>query len=215
MKDGGELWHQDWRNSRTLVKGREMFDSPGVTEIMEVDGQLFLMDGSANLHRDWHSDLWALDAKTGEKIWHLEDANNKTKKKEYGKHGPMTNNYVAWNGELVSKHSALPMAMSENAPGVTKVGPEKTWMLYTGAEGNKKRKVYPFLGGNQRCVRLAGTEDYLVYGFNSFVDKEGRSYQVSLTRGNCAMPNYPTYGAVISVFDETCSCYNGLRGSAA
>ena len=64
-------------------------------------------------------------------------------------------------------------------------------------------------------MRLTGTDNYLVYGFNSFVDKEGRSYQVSLTRGNCAMPNYPTYGAVISVFDETCSCYNGIRGSAA
>ena len=29
------------------------------------------------------------------------------------------------------------------------------------------------------------------------------------------MPNYPTYGAVMTTTDETCSCYNGLRGKTA
>ena len=29
------------------------------------------------------------------------------------------------------------------------------------------------------------------------------------------MPNYASYGAVITTNDETCSCYNGIRGKAA
>lgn len=216
LTDGGQLWRQDWSGERTLVHGESVINAPSVTDIFELDDLLYIADGSANLHMDGHSDLWALDPATGATIWHLEDANNKTKRREYKKHGPMTNNYIAWNGALVSKHASYPAQMSADAAGVTLVGErDGGGLLFTGAEGNRSRNQYRFLGGNQRCVRLSGTDDYLVYGFNSWVDREGRSYQVSLTRGNCAMPNYPTYGAVISVFDETCSCYNGLRGSAA
>ena len=29
------------------------------------------------------------------------------------------------------------------------------------------------------------------------------------------MPNFAAYGAVLSIIDETCRCYNGIRGQAA
>ena len=140
LDDGKELWRHDWSQRRTLVKGKEITAAPNVTEVFEMGDSLFLVDGMANLHSDQHADVWALDPKTGETRWHVEDANNKTKRKEYGKHGPMTNNFIAWNNELVSKHVAYPVEMNASVPGVTLVGKENGYDLFTGAEGNKARK---------------------------------------------------------------------------
>lgn len=216
MKDGKELWRKDWSQSDTLVKGKRVVGPPLFTELFDRDGILYIWDGTANLHRDWHGDMWALNAKTGDTLWHLEDANNKTKRKEYGKHGPMTNNAILWNGMLVSKHATYSLhPQSSGTAGFTFVEETNGSQRFTGAENSRTREKLTFLGGNQRCVRMSGTEDWIVYGFNSFVSRDGTSYQTSLVRGNCAKPNYATYGAVMSLFDPTCSCYNGLRGSIA
>ncbi len=216
MKDGKTLWRKDWSESETLVKGKRVTGAPRFTELFDVDGTLYIWDGTANLHRDWHGDMWGINPKTGETLWHLEDANNKTQRKEYGKHGPMTNNGILWNGMLVSKHATYSLTPQQSGtPGFTFVEESGGTQRFTGAENGKTRSKLTFLGGNQRCVRMSGTEDWIVYGFNSFVSKDGTSYQTSLVRGNCAKPNYATYGAVMSLFDPTCSCYNGLRGSIA
>ena len=71
------------------------------------------------------------------------------------------------------------------------------------------------MGGNQRCVRTSGAANYLIRGHTGYMGKDGTVYQTFLSRANCSMPNYASYGAVITTNDETCSCYNGIRAKAA
>ena len=192
MNDGATLWRTDWSNQETLVKGKRIkVADPFFTDFFEQDGVLYVWDGTANLHSDWHGDMWAVDAETGKTSWHLEDANhNKTTCKEYQKHGPMTNNGILWNGQLVSKHAVYPLSPVDGQDGFKLIKEENGQRFFTGEGQAKTRTKKTFLGGNQRCVRLSGTPNYLVYGFNSFVAKDGTSCQTSLLRGNCAKPKF-------------------------
>ena len=194
MADGKTLWRNDqWRDMQTLREGRRVIGTPFLSELIELGDTLYAWDHASNIGSDHHGDLFAIDPRTGRIMWHFEDANGKDPKHhEYHKHGPMTNNLVAWNNALFSKEG-----------------------LYHTTGPTRDTRAVRFLGGNQRCVRLSGATNYLVYGFTSFMDRQGNSFQTGLIRGNCAMPNYATYGAVLSVTDETCNCYNGLRGQLA
>ena len=99
---------------------------------------------------------------------------------------------VFWNGGLINKIATYAMDGSGGTLG-----------------GGR------FIGGNQRCVRLSGSASYLLYGHTGYFGSDGRTHQTFLTRGNCSMPNYASYGAILDVTDETCACYNGIRGNAA
>ena len=104
----------------------------------------------------------------------------------------MTNNMVAWNDGLYNRIARY------NLTGPT-----------------AQRRAFPLIGGNQRCVHTSGAANYLIRGHTGYMGKDGSVYQTFLSRANCSMPNYASYGAVITTTDETCSCYNGIRAKSA
>ncbi|GEM_PF-1096099 len=191
--NGKELWrNEEWATSETLKFGKKVNHPTNLSELIEVDGRLYAYDHSSNIASDYHADLYAIDVKTGKIDWEFMDANFKNPEREYQKHGAMTNNMVYWNGGLYNKIASYSLD-----------GP------------TADREATRMFGGNQRCVRTSGSAKYLVRGHTGFIDREGNAYQTFMTRGNCSMPNYPTYGAIVMTTDETCSCYNGFRGKGA
>lgn len=191
--NGNELWrNEEWATSETLKFGKKVNHPTNLSELIEVDGRLFAYDHSSNIASDYHADLYAIDVKTGKIDWEFIDANFKNPKREYNKHGAMTNNMVFWNGGLYNRIARYSLD-----------GP------------TADRQATGMMGGNQRCVRTSGSANYLVRGHTGFIDREGNAYQTFMSRGNCSMPNYPTYGAIVMTTDETCSCYNGFRGKGA
>ena len=193
VSDGKELWrNEDWATSKTLKFGEEISHPTNLSELIEIDGTLFAYDHASNIASDYHADVYAIDPKTGKINWDYQDANFKNPKREYKKHGPMSNNMVSWNGKLYNKLASYSLD-----------GP------------TADRAAVGFFGGNQRCVRTSGSANFLVMGHTGYIGTDGTAYQTFLTRGNCSMPNYPTFGAIVMTTDETCSCYNGFRGKGA
>jgi outer membrane protein assembly factor BamB/SAM-dependent methyltransferase len=193
LASGKQLWRNgDWATSETLVDGKKLQQPTNLSELIDADGRLYAFDHSSNIASDNHADLYEIDPATGARKWEFPDANFKDPNQpEYGKHGPMTNNLVFWDDKLVNKVSFYEMD-----------GP------------TKKQSGPSFLGGNTRCVRLSGSANFLIQGFTAYYGRDGRNFVTFMTRGNCSLPNYATYGAVMSVTDETCNCYNGMRGNA-
>jgi len=195
LADGNVLWRNgEFAQLESTDHGKKAkHGGVNVSELLEFDGSLFAYDQVSNIGGDNHGDLFAMDPATGAIRWHYSDTNGKVPgQKEYEKHGPMLNNILIWNDGL--------WADTRN---FSTKGPTQTAGDFIN------------MTGNARCVRYSASANYLLLGFNSFIGKDFTSYQTGLTRGNCAMPNYATHGALISVTDETCSCYNGLRGQTA
>ena len=79
-----------------------------ISQLAEIDGVLYAYDQVANLGSDYHGDLYAFDAASGELKWHYLDTNGKhPSKPEYNKHGPMIYNLVQWQGGLLPVPGSL------------------------------------------------------------------------------------------------------------
>lgn len=193
-KDGTLRWRHpfgkepspDWTPRRYKLKHPAY---PYLTALIEMDGVFYAYDQEANLGGDGASDLYAFDPKTGKLLFH----HNALNKRPSRGGAFYSNNMVAWQGEFWHKGAKLPR---------TKTG-QTDWLAIT------------FAAGNTRCVRLSGSTDYLLLGFNSYLHKDGTITLAGLFRGNCAIPNYVGYGAVLSPADQSCGCYNGLRGQGS
>ena len=71
------------------------------------------------------------------------------------------------------------------------------------------------MGGNLRCVRNTSSANYLTFMASAATLTVMVMPFKPTSCGNCAMPNFAAYGAILSIIDETCRCYNGIRGQAA
>lgn len=196
LASGKLNWRNDsWSTMERWDHGERVKGPANLSQLIEINDILYAYDHVSNIGSDAHGDLFAIDIKTGKILWHNDNINRKNPKREWRKHGAMTNNLVYWKDNLVVRTGAL------NQDGPENVEIEGRFGIGT--------------GGNQRCVRSTASENFLIRGHTGYLAKDGTGYQTFLTRGNCAMPNYPTHGAVMSVTDETCACYNGLRGNVA
>ena len=195
LATGKELWRNETFATKShLIKGKMVEGPTDLSQFMEIDGVLYAYDHVSNIMSDHHADFYVIDVQTGKILSHDGNASGKDPNhREFAKHGPMTNNLVYWNGYFSHKNGILPKDNS----------------------GLIRGKHTVSIGGNQRCVRTTATGNYIIRGHTGYYGKDGSVYQTFLTRGNCAMPNYPTHGAMMSVTDETCACYNGLRGNVA
>ena len=89
------------------------------------------------------------------------------------------------------------------------------WRIYaldwkTGAE------TRPFDDGgyNMRCNRFSATENYLIYGYVTYVDKSWTGEYQSITRGGCAQGSVPA-GGLMYFTPQACGCFTMLRGHLA
>ena len=108
----------------------------------------------------------------------------------------MTNNVVLWNDKAWAwgpSNKGL-HSYSLDTPGLANI-------LATGG-----------IGGNQRCTRISASENYLIFGFTTYFDKQNGYTQSSIARGDCGYHAFPCNAAVNFITDLVCSCYNGLRG---
>lgn len=164
---------------------------PLLTALVEVDDTLYAYDQEANLGGDGAGDLYAFEPRSGKLVFHHPGVNFISMDPPKG--GSYSNNMVVWNGELYHKMAKLPRTKAEPLD----------W------------DAVSFMMGNMRCVRLSGSTNYLFNGFNSYMHRDGTMSMAGLFRGNCGMPNYAAYGAMLSAGDQTCGCYNGIRSHGA
>ena len=170
-----------------------------VSQLIQLDGKIHAFDQITNIGSDHHGDIFVIDQKTGELLWHYFNTNQKDpKSKEFKKHGPMINSMVVWNDALW---------MQGPGHGLSRVSTTEASQDRTPNMNN--------LSGNVRCVRMSGTKNYLLVGYGAYIDKDGNWIQTHLNRGTCSRPNFAGYGAVLNTTDMICVCYNGWRGNSA
>ena len=196
LNDGSLRWRKTFEKRlspestprRYKVKRPQL---PLLTALVEIKGTLYAYDQEANLGGDGSSDIYGFNVQTGEQLFLYEELNHNTSTKRGGHF--YTNNMVVWHDELYHRRAKLPMS----------------------ADATPDWSAVNFRAGNIRCVRLSGSTNYLMNGFNAYFSRDGSLTYSGLSRGNCGMPNYVGYGAVLSAADQTCGCYNGIRAHAA
>ncbi len=192
-KEGRLLWRFDLDDQKKgpakKIKEWGARDKHETSELMALpNGNVVVYNKYTNLTDDTKHGVLVLEGKTGEIVY---ESPVETKKQTH-----MTNNAIWWQDQLWAWGPMSPM---------------KSYSLEKGSTAN----FYRGLGGNQRCTRVTGTENYMIFGFTSYFGKEGDWTQTGIARGHCSEPAYPTYGSVIFISDTVCSCYNGPRGTFA
>ncbi len=197
LNSGERLWRHPFEKQMSPAFAKRRYSVkhpqyPNLTAMVVLGDALYAYDQEANLGGDGAADLYAFDTKSGKLRFHHPGINFVDHTAEKRK-SIYSNNMVIWNGEMYHRAAKLPKTVNENME----------WGAVTSQMGNT------------RCVRLSGSSNYLFFGFNSYLSKDGEWTLSGLSRGNCAMPNYAAYGALLAPGDQQCSCYNGLRGHTA
>lgn len=91
----------------------------------------------------------------------------------------------------------------------------RIWDIETGLEKSKwkvgKEGDYPKLVQNQRCHRSVATNDYMLAGYVTWVDRDWNFAFEPIRRSSCATPGFPTYNQLLLTPTE-CTCYSMLHG---
>jgi outer membrane protein assembly factor BamB len=182
VKDGKELW---------IAKDLEVTRS---NDLQYVDQTLYLYVSATNMEppeppsKDAggaeHSGkknnpiprVIRLDAKTGKVLWRQA--------------GAITN--VGFHNNAIVRPDGLWMNLGSS------------WKHYEAQNGNQT--IPPTIAINYRCVRGSGAGDWIVQGFNLWVDGQGNSWQTPLGRGDCARPVYLAEGGAFNGHGVVCTC---------
>jgi outer membrane protein assembly factor BamB len=159
-----------------------------ISDLVYCDGAVYAFDPVTNLGDDGDADVWKLSARDGRILWQA---------------APLKGNYnISLNSLLVRDGQALSWGPFNNLRG------------YDAATGRNALDL-PLNQYNQRCTRLSATDDWLIFGLSSWVDRQGNWTQTAVGRSDCALPAYPAHGQVCFGSNVTCTCINPLRGIVA
>ena len=89
------------------------------------------------------------------------------------------------------------------------------WRIYR-LDLKTGQETVPFDDGgfNMRCNRFSATEDWLIYGYVAYVDRDWKGAYQSITRGGCAQGSVPANGLMYFT-PQACGCFTMLRGHLA
>jgi len=147
---------------------------------------LVVFDPVTNLGDDGDHELWVLNPADGAVRWH-----SPKKKAVYN---------VMLNSPVVRGTQILIW------------GPFNNLLTYDYATGEEFWWPLPY---NQRCVRLSATDDWLIYGLTTWVDRDLNVTQFAYGRSDCSFPAFPAQGHVYFGSNVTCTCINPVRGLLA
>jgi outer membrane protein assembly factor BamB len=88
------------------------------------------------------------------------------------------------------------------------------WHLYKLDPATGRRSDHWLSGYNQRCNRLAATDDWFIMGLGSFIDRQAVAHIHGITRSGCSQGATPANGLCYYTPSQ-CGCITMLRGHVA
>ncbi len=174
-----------------IAEGRQLWRNDALageetSDLVLSDDALVVFDPVTNLGDDGDHELWVLNPADGAVRWH-----SPKRKADYN---------VMLASAVVRDRQILIW------------GPFNNLLAYDYATGEEFWWLLPY---NQRCVRLSATDDWLIYGLTTWVDRDLNVTQYAYGRSDCSFPAFPAHGHVYFGSNVTCTCINPVRGLIA